>query len=204
MTDKCPKCGAEQSVVGGYFRCDSFRASEGEFHQSGPCLVTERNRLESAIATHHAQHADDLCWQDDAKLYEAAGLPPRQPTVGDPEAMLANCKRFIAQRCIAGGPWVSYAELERERDHWRNLATMTDEEVVRLRKQLASVREILETAVDTTEPDKGVVLLSYDGPCHEEEIDGHTMQVYDHLHFSPLGDALIAAWELTEGSVASP
>jgi hypothetical protein len=79
----------------------------------------ERDELRAAIQKHHDAHADDLCWLDDNALYEAAGLPQRDNSVGDPDAMLANCKRFIAQRCQAGGGWKSYAELESERDELR-------------------------------------------------------------------------------------
>lgn len=48
----------------------------------------------------------------------------------------------------------------------------------------------LEKIVCTKEPDDGVVLLSNEAPSHyDAEAGGH---VYDHEHFSPLGDALIA------------
>lgn len=76
--------------------------------------------LEAAIAKHHAQHADDMCWLDDMELYEAAGLSPKDNSVGDPCAMLENCKRFIEQRCKPGGGWKSYAELEAENERLRN------------------------------------------------------------------------------------
>lgn len=70
----------------------------------------------------------------------------------------------------------------------------------RLAPQLASLeakilaaREILATIVCTEHPDDGVVLLSNDGPCHwDEELK---CQVYDHDHFSPLGDALMKLWK---------
>jgi hypothetical protein len=63
-------------------------------------------------------------------------------------------------------------------------------------RRLASIRETLETAVCTVEPDKGVILLSDHGSTHTEIINGKTFaNVYDHQYFSPLGDALIAAWE---------
>lgn len=90
----------------------------------------EVERLRAAIVRHHSQKADDLCWMDDNELYAAAGLPPRDNTVGDPEAMLANCKRYIAQRCQNGGPWKSYAELEAE--------------VERLRTENAALRQSIE------------------------------------------------------------
>lgn len=67
--------------------------------------------LRAAIAAHHAQKADDRCIEDDDRLYAAAGLPPCDRRVGDKEAMLANCARFIARRCEGGG-WPSYVELE--------------------------------------------------------------------------------------------
>ena len=69
--------------------------------------------LRAAIAVHHGQKADDRCIEDDDKLYAAAGLPPCDRRVGDKEAMLANCRRFIENRC-EGGHWPSYADLEKE------------------------------------------------------------------------------------------
>lgn len=51
----------------------------------------------------------------------------------------------------------------------------------------------LEKIVCVKEPDDGVVLLSQEGTTH---YDPETKcQVYDHQHFSPLGDALIALHE---------
>lgn len=140
-------------------------------------LLEERDKLLAAIRVHYFQHADDRCWMDDDVLYEAAGLPPVDRHVGDKDAMLANCKRFIERRC-EGGKWPSYADLE---------------------SRLAKIAAVLETAVCTVEPDKGVVMLSNDGPTHTEIVDGRPMQVYDHEYFSPLGDVLIAAWHLTKG-----
>jgi hypothetical protein len=67
--------------------------------------------------------------------------------------------------------------------------------IVALEGQLRRVRAKLEEAVCTEGCDKGVVLLSEHGPTHEELWDGKPVQVYDHEYFSPLGDALIAAWE---------
>lgn len=82
-------------------------------------------------------------------------------------------------------------------------------------QRLSSIKALLESAVCTEGCDKGVVMLSQDGPTHPEKIKcpvchddpdvlackrcggtgRATIQVYDHEHFSPLGDALIAAWE---------
>lgn len=68
--------------------------------------------LETAIRTHRDQKADDRCIEDDDRLYEALGDGVKcDRRVGDKEAMLANCQRFIERRCEGGGPWKSYAEL---------------------------------------------------------------------------------------------
>ena len=74
------------------------------------CL-DEIERLRAAIKIHRDQKADDRCWEDDCRLYAATNLLPADNRVGDKEAMLANCKRFIDRRC-EGGKWPSYAELE--------------------------------------------------------------------------------------------
>lgn len=66
-----------------------------------------------AVKYAHEQRADDKCWMDIAKVYEAAGLPPPDASVGDPEAMLKNCHRYVTAYC-EGGPWRTYAELEQE------------------------------------------------------------------------------------------
>ena len=67
-----------------------------------------------------------------------------------------------------------------------------------LLERLAKIQDVLETAVCTEDPDKGVVLLSDHGTTHIEYIDGRMVFVCDHEFFSPLGDALIAAWHLTQ------
>lgn len=51
----------------------------------------------------------------------------------------------------------------------------------------------LERIVCTEEPDAGVILLSSEGGSHYDDEAG--CEVYDHEHFSPLGDALIALYE---------
>lgn len=71
--------------------------------------------LLSAIKTVHAEHADDLCWMpaDVNRIFVAAGLPAQDLYVGDTEAMLSNCKRYVS--CLqSGGPWKSYKDLEDE------------------------------------------------------------------------------------------
>lgn len=70
--------------------------------------------LLAVIKRVHAAHADDICWMPQYTvdpIFEAAGLPVPVRTVGDPEAMLRNCRRFVREACVAGGGWRSYAEL---------------------------------------------------------------------------------------------
>ena len=69
--------------------------------------------LLAAITLHHAQKADDRCFEDDDALYATAGLPPCDRRVGSKGDMLENCRRFIERRCEGGG-WKSYVELEAE------------------------------------------------------------------------------------------
>lgn len=51
----------------------------------------------------------------------------------------------------------------------------------------------LEKIVCTKSPDDGVILLSNEAPTHFDS--QRNCEVYDHEHFSPLGDALIALHE---------
>jgi hypothetical protein len=70
-------------------------------------------RILDAVKYAHEQRGDDRCWMDITKVYEAAGLPPPDTRVGDQAAMLENCRRFVTLRCNGGGPWRTYAELEK-------------------------------------------------------------------------------------------
>jgi len=79
-----------------------------------PRLLAEVERLREAIFRHREQKADDRCIEDDDRLYAALGDGIKcDRRVGDKEAMLRNCARFIDRRCEGGG-WPSYAELEAE------------------------------------------------------------------------------------------
>lgn len=77
-------------------------------------------------------------------------------------------------------------------------------EMAELRKRLATIRVKLQDIVCTEPPDEGVVLLSDDSTTHKEKmlVSGveFDVEVYDHEHFSPLGDALIELYELTDVS----
>ena len=76
-------------------------------------LAQEVQLLRQVIREVHSQHADDICWLDIDKIFEAVGLPVPDRSVGNKEAMLKNCKRFLDIMC-SGGKWKSYAELEAE------------------------------------------------------------------------------------------
>jgi hypothetical protein len=86
-------------------------------------------------------------------------------------------------------------------DGRRQLVTCIDQEFARVNGIVASAREQLQEIVCVVPPDDGVVLLSNDSPCHPEERGGYTVQVYNHKHFSPLGDALMALHAILSGEV---
>lgn len=84
-----------------------------EAHICGPQIMPQASAvlgLLDAIKKHHDQKSDDRCWMDDQELYAAAGLEPGDNTISDPDAMLENCKRFIACR-MSKGKWPTYQEL---------------------------------------------------------------------------------------------
>lgn len=83
------------------------------------------------------------------------------------------------------GRQIGHGEAEIERTEMKALA------------QLREIRDKLASIVCTEGCDKGVVMLSDDGPCHYDA--ALKCQVYDHDYFSPLGDALIEVWELACG-----
>lgn len=68
-------------------------------------------------------------------------------------------------------------------------------EVKKLRNKIAAMRRHLESIVCTLGCDKGVVMLCQEGRTHYSK--EHKVQVYNHVNFSPLGDALIELWEAT-------
>lgn len=103
----------------GWCEMDEFHPKWREEVSEIMALRAELEKLREAVKKHHDQRADDRCFLDDAELYAAAGLESADVRVGDKDAMLENCKRFLAQRCEGGGPWKSYAELEAENAHLR-------------------------------------------------------------------------------------
>ena len=103
-------------------QCLAIKPDIKELEDSIRYLQSLAYKLANAIREHRNQKADDRCIEDDDRLYEALGDGIKcDRKVGNKEEMLANCKRFIENRCD-GGKWPSYAELERERDKYFNLA----------------------------------------------------------------------------------
>lgn len=113
-----------------------------------------------------------------------------------------NPQWFVHQAKLVRGTLDRVAELESELTsireelaHMRTTDAIQDRQALlenngALEQRLTTARKQLEQIVCTEHPDDGVVLLSNDGPCHWDAEAG--CQVYDHEHFSPLGDALIA------------
>ena len=77
-------------------------------------LAIRVSRLARTIGYAHRQFADDICWLDFVEIFKSCGLAEPDRTVGDKQAMLENCRRFIDTYCRAG-TWRSYAELEAAR-----------------------------------------------------------------------------------------
>lgn len=112
---KCPHCEADfnESISCSplaIFHCGSETWKDNPSKQSDQCRITQ---LENAIKTVCSQPADDKCWMDLKPLADLVGVE-LDMHVGDPDAMLKNCQRYVRDVCVAGGPWKTYAELEAE------------------------------------------------------------------------------------------
>lgn len=81
--------------------------------------------------------------------------------------------------------------------HDGDLRPLLIEELAALAALRDRAKATLRKIVCVEEPDDGVVLLSNDSPTHFD--DEYGMQVYDHDHFSPLGDGLIELWNILNG-----
>ena len=73
------------------------------------------------------------------------------------------------------------------------------EELKLANKRLAAAESVLREIVCTEPPDDGVVLLSNEGTCHLNT--ERNCQEYDHVHFSPLGDALMKLYRTLKGEL---
>lgn len=66
----------------------------------------ERRAMRAAILRIVGRRADDVCWRDAyAELAGLVGRPFNPELIGDPEKMLANCRRFVYS-LHNGGPYV--------------------------------------------------------------------------------------------------
>ena len=87
----------------------------------------------------------------------------------------------------------------------QSLGSRTDTMLKELREVMARITAAIGEIVVPTGEDSGVVLLSNDAPTHIEEVNGQIVGVYDHDHFSPLGDALVALHRMSlPNSVSNP
>lgn len=116
-----------------------------------------RHKLQEAIIKHAEQKADDRCWMDDQELYEAAHIMIADNRIGDPCAILENCKRFIKNRCEAGGPWKSYVEMEAEVAQLQEKiieleVTLDDEEAANIERQVPPEFTCRVRAAGLTDP----------------------------------------------------
>jgi hypothetical protein len=106
-------------------------------------------RLMAVIKDVHSQYADDVCWMDIDKIFEAAGLPVPDRRVGDKEAMKRNCAVFVDTMC-QGGAWKSYRELEdellRHKQGWED----TKQELLKLKEELQRIKEIFRNGQPIT------------------------------------------------------
>jgi hypothetical protein len=107
------------------------------------------NHIVAAIRKHYEQRADDRCWMDDVELYVAAGLPvPHDATVGSKAEMLKNCERFLERRCVEGGAWKTYAELEAENERLRRCLFQLQDAAKQLADLLRNINEKEKTDGD--------------------------------------------------------
>lgn len=118
------------------------------------------NRLFRAIKKHYSQRGDDLCWKDHDELYAAAGLPPKDHTVGNKFEMLKNCVRYIDQTCKEGGQWRTYAELEDRIEKQKAI-------IAKLREQVGNQQAII-AALKKHRLDVERLLINFPGHTDED------------------------------------
>lgn len=92
---------------------------------------------------------------------------------------------------------VWFAEMRAGREQLEADLAALRAENERLRSRQAAAEAVLHEIVCTEPPDDGVVLLSNDSPCDWDA--EHKIYVYDHDHFSPLGDALMKLYRVLSG-----
>lgn len=73
---------------------------------------------------------------------------------------------------------------------------MRDHATAVLQDRLTQIREAIEKIAVTKGEDSGVILLSDESPTKWDE--QRKVNVYRHEHFSPLGDAMVALYRMTD------
>lgn len=73
---------------------------------------------------------------------------------------------------------------------------MRDYAAAVLKRRLVEIRDAIENIAVVKGEDSGVILLSDEGPTKWDE--QRQVNVYQHEHFSPLGDAMVALHRMTD------
>lgn len=106
---------------------------------------------------------------------------------------MGDLKERVEQYLLAGG--LFNPELM-EPEKVRQLVIDCRTKLKKYRESLAMIRSKIEDAVCTEGCDKGVVMLSQDGPViYDEDLK---IDIYVYEYFSPLGTALIEIHNLTD------
>lgn len=86
-----------------------------------------------------------------------------------------------------------------------DLETKLTDELKAATERLAKAKDLLEEIVVPEGEDSGLIWKSWESPTHPETLaSGQTIQVYDHEHFSELGDALVELWRVLSGQPEEP
>lgn len=107
----------------------------------------------------------------------------------------SDCRELIQGR-PAGDTWKVHIEaLCQQIDVIEESWHAAERKARSLTEQLESARDHIETIVEPTGEDAGVILLSDDSPTRYDP--NRKCQVYLHENFSPLGDALVLLHQMT-------
>ena len=142
-----------------------------EYWEEGPCVASMYKRM-APFLTHQAK--------SDAALAAAAEqLRAVMDALKESQAENARLEEIIA----------SYSRA----------SILNRKELKLANERLAAADSVLHEIVCTEPPDDGVVLLSNESTCHLNT--EHNCQEYDHVHFSPLGDALMKLYRTLKGEL---
>lgn len=60
--------------------------------------VQRLRALEDQVVKHHAARGHDRCWENDAELYQAAGLEPGDPQIPEPTEFMQRCRAYCEEQ----------------------------------------------------------------------------------------------------------